>query len=265
MTCDVSRNRLLALPDLTRLTDDLRAHLAACEACTAWLVRAKQLDLSLVNLPAPNSDDAKTAFLESLAADGPIIRTIPRSDRTQAFSFVALARRLDWRVVSGLAASVAVGVGIWGLSGPGKKVAEVAGPKHELLAQSVDFVTSMSTATNPQDRTRLSMTMAGDLRDEVKELYTVAKAEDLNKLADLYERVVKRGLIGQSRELARIPVQERHALWREVQAHLAAVVQDASEMQAKAPPPALPSLAKIKKAALDGQAVVNNLIANGRG
>ncbi len=264
MTCDVTRNRLLALPDLSRPTDEIRAHLAGCQPCTVWLARAKQLDLSLVNLPAPSSAEAKAAFLDYLTAAGPIIKSVPKSDRSNSSPLVAWAQRLDWRVVSGLAAAALVGVGIWALSGNGKPVAEVAGPKHELLARGVDFVAAMSTAKTPQERTQFSMAMSGDLRDEVKGLYTVANRADLDKLAEMYEKVVTRGLVVQSEQLLQAPVQERHALWNQVKSHLAVVVQDAAEMETKAPAQAIPSLSKIKQAALAGQAQVDLLIKNGR-
>src|SRR5436190_280474 len=113
MTCDVTRNRLLALPDLTRPTDDLRAHLTTCAACAAWLERARQLDLSVAGLQAPDSSEARAAFVDYLAAAGPVIKSVPKVNPSAGFPLIAFFRKLDWRVVSGLAASAAVGVGIW--------------------------------------------------------------------------------------------------------------------------------------------------------
>src|SRR5262245_1736290 len=137
MTCDVIHNRLLALPDLTRLPDDLRTHLTTCDACTAWLAKARKLDLAVANLSAPSSAEAKAAFLDYLTADGPIIKSVPMIERRSTFA--AITRRLDWRVVSGLAAAALIGVGFWAFSGPRKPVVEVAGSRHELLAKGVDF------------------------------------------------------------------------------------------------------------------------------
>src|SRR5689334_5914162 len=146
MTCDVIRNRLLALPDLGRLPDDLRAHLVSCDPCMAWLAKARKLDGAIANLSAPSSAEAKAAFLDYLTADGPIIKAVPMLDGPPRFSFVAAAKKLDWRVVSGLAAATLVGVGIWGFAGGNKPNTDVAGPKHELLAKGVDFAAAMSVA-----------------------------------------------------------------------------------------------------------------------
>jgi hypothetical protein len=263
MTCDVIRNRLLALPDLARLPDDLRAHLTECEACFAWLAKARKLDAAIANLSAPSSAEAKAAFLDYLAADGPIIKAVPSVGRPAGFSLATLTKQFDWRVVSGLAAAALVGVGIWAFSGGGKPIPEVAGPKHELLARGVDFVAAMSSAKTPQERARASVAMAGDLRTEVKDLYLNAPVDDLDKLAELYEKVVDRGLVPQSEQLVRVPVQERHAVWQQVRAHFAGVAKDAAEMQTRARPEAVPSLKRIQQSALAGQAKVDHLITNG--
>ena len=145
MTCDAIRNRLLALPDLSRPTDDLRAHLTTCEPCTAWLARATDLDRAVANLPAPDSAEALRGVRrlpERRRAGHPI----HSADRPAGFSLVALGKRVDWRVVSGLAAVVLISVGIWAFSGDSKPAPEVAGPKDEPLARGVDFVTAMGKA-----------------------------------------------------------------------------------------------------------------------
>jgi len=265
MTCDVIRNRLLALPDLGRLPDDLRAHLGSCDPCAAWLAKARTLDGAVANLSAPSSAEAKAAFLDYLTAYGPIIKAVPVIDVPPRFSFAAVAKKLDWRVVSGLAAATLVGVGIWGLAGGSKPNPEVAGPKHELLARGVDFAAAMSVARTPQDRTRASVTMAGDLRTEVSDLYQIAQPEDLDKLAELYEKVVARGLVPYAEQLTQmqVPVAERHALWQTARTHLAAAAKDAATMETTAPTKAIPSLKRIRQTALDAQAKVDRLITTG--
>src|SRR5262245_26467186 len=157
MTCDAIRNRLLAWPELSELPEDLRVHVAGCEACRVWAGKARKLDRLLAVLPAPNSAESKAAFLDYLMADGPIIKAVPLVDRPDRFSFGTFVSKFDWRVVSGLAAAALVGVGYWGFSGGGKNPTEVAGPKHELLARGVDFAAAMSTARTPQERTRASL------------------------------------------------------------------------------------------------------------
>ena len=257
MTCDVIRNRLLALPDLTGLPDDLRAHLVSCDPCTAWLAKARKLDFAVANLPAPTSAEAKAAFLDYLTADGPIIKAVPEFDRSKR---VAVGW-FDWRVASGLAAAALVGVGLWAFSDGGKKPTEVAGPKHELLARGVDFVAAMSQAKTPQGRTTASVAMAGDLRNEVKDLYLNAPVEDLDKLAEFYEKVVTRGLVPQAEQLVRVDVRERHDLWQRVRGHFAGVAKDAAEMQTRARPEAVPALKRIQQSAVAGQKTVDRLIA----
>src|SRR5436189_64861 len=67
MTCDVARNRLLALPDPLRPTDDLLPHLAECAACRAVQADAARLDRLLTRLPVPSGP-------------GPEVAATPRSE-----------------------------------------------------------------------------------------------------------------------------------------------------------------------------------------
>src|SRR5207237_10153140 len=128
-------------------------------ASAPCLARALTVDRAVAALPAPVSE-MKGAFLASLTAAGPVITSIPRVDRPAGIPFLAaIARRLDWRVVSGLAAAGLVGVGLWAASGPRPSQADVPGPRHELLARGVDFVADMSKARTPRDRAGVSLSL----------------------------------------------------------------------------------------------------------
>jgi hypothetical protein len=158
---------------------------------------------------------------------------------------------------------VAVGVGIYSYSGGGKTQTEIAGPKHELLARGVDFVADMSTAKTSQDRTKASLVMAGNLRAEMKDLYQHAQPDDLATLAEMYHRVVTKGLVAQSKQMRiqRVSVEERHALWLQARDQLKDVVQDVTGMQATSSRPGVAaSLTLMKTTAQEGQVEIQKLI-----
>lgn len=274
MTCDVVRNRLLALPDPARPSDDLLSHLGGCAACVAAQTEAVRLDRLLKQLPVPSSADRKAAFLADLEADGPIIRTRPVLPSTLAESgaFKPVAkwlRRIDWRYVGGgVAAALVIGLGIYWLAprgdGPQPPLAEK--PRSVLLARMVKHNTELATvARTPQQRMVVYANMTADLKSEAFDVYKVAGRDEINSLAAQYADVVVQGVVGQAKKLddKPLPPDVRSKALQEAIYTLAATQTDAARLAADAPPNARPALNRIAETAMEGRRTLAN-IAQGK-
>ncbi len=209
MTCDAVQNRLLALPDLRRVPDELRGHLDGCPACRAFLARAARLDGLLAAVPVPPpSDEAKAALLDRVAEAGPIIRhvpVVPRRDSTAVRLAALLARNGRWRYAAAVAAAVLVLVGGWLAfhgSGP-RDGSRVAGVRHELLRKVVAGDVELAKARTPQRRMEIWTGLTADLGDEIDQVHKYVQDEDLMKaLAGYFDKAAEKGLLAQA-QLAR--------------------------------------------------------------
>lgn len=146
MTCDVVQNRLLALPSLTRVSDDLRAHVDACAGCQRFLAEACRIDelVRAVAVPLP-SMHRKADFLTRIATTEPIIQRVPMVARNGSPRSWA-----GWKVAAGLAAVVVVGVGVWQTFDRAPEPKPVATtPRHRLLDQQVRSTVALARANTP--------------------------------------------------------------------------------------------------------------------
>jgi hypothetical protein len=272
MTCDVIQNRLLALPDPGRPTADLRAHLADCAACRAVQAEAVRIERLVAAMPVPPADDRRTAFVDSLLADGPIIRSVPiiPSTRTGSGAFrpvTKFLRRIDLRWAGGVAAAVVVVTGgVWLTTRPPAVKADVAEkPRHQLLDRTSKHVVALSAAVTPPDRLAVFADWSADLRAEAGGVYKVAPEEDMNSLAGQYEKVVARGVVEQARKLDDRPIDagDRQKLLRRTIATLADTATEAEKLALTAPAGARPALKRIADAAKNGRTSLTR-IAEGR-
>lgn len=263
MTCDVARNRLLALPDPTRPTDDLVPHLSGCAACRAAQAEAARLDKLLARLPVPAAE-RKADFLLQLDADGPVIRSRPVVPSTLAGSgafkpVTKWLKRIDWRYIGGgVAAAVAVGVGVmFYLAQPAKLPIEAAErPRSERLTRMVKRTNELATtARAPHERVGVYADWTADLKGEACDVYKVADRDEMNALARDYERVVREGVVGQARQIApdRLTPGDRQQVLTDAMRKLGEAETDATRLAADAPPNAKDALARIARTAQDGR------------
>lgn len=260
MTCEVVQNRLLALPDLTRIPDDLRAHVGGCPGCRAFLAGATRLDRLLAALPVPpSSDDVRAAFLDRVTAAGPIIRRVPAVPRRGSLRAlrVRLGGVVGWKSAAGLAAAVVLAAGVWlGVGGKsGEARVAAATPRHPLLDRQVRHTVALARANTPPDRMKVWAAVAADLRDETWAVYKVAPADEMTALARMFDKTVRHGIVPQADRLAdhAIPVSEKQAVLNDVGARLADVEAEASRLATQAPPQSVEPLKKIAAAARDGR------------
>jgi hypothetical protein len=257
MNCDAVQNRLLALPDLRRVPDELRGHLDGCPACRAFLARAARLDGLLAAIPVPPSDEARAAFLDRVTEAGPIIRRVPtvrRRDSTAVDLAALLTKNGRWRYVAALAAAVLVLVGGWlAFRGNGPQSGpEVAGRSqpHKLLEGEVRFLVALSKAKTPDARVTAWADVTTDLRNEVEAVYRFADNDQMKALAGLFDKAAERGLLAQAR-LARdqAPADRRQKVLREAITLMTRVDADVAAFLQTSPEQAKPHLKQIRETA----------------
>jgi hypothetical protein len=252
--CDTIHNRLLALPDPTRLPAELADHLAGCDICTRYQARLLVLADDLRTLPAPDSDAAKADFLDHLTAAGPVIKTIPTLVRPARFDWHTLTKP-----VGGLAAAIAVGVGLWALiSGKQVAVAEPPLARHELLQRVVAIDTDLSRLTDPKARVAKLTELAEAVHAETKAVHAAARGKDeMRSLAGMYQKVVADGIVAQARQINRFdPPAERQATLKQAASKLAAAAVETHQLANSpvAPPAARESLEEMARTAESGRA-----------
>jgi hypothetical protein len=260
MTCETIQNLLLALPDPSRPTGELRTHVATCPACQAVQAEVVRIEGLLTRLPVPSSEARKVALLNTLDVVGPIIRSIPvaPSARTGSGAFQPVSRWLatvDLRWVGGIAAAILVTVGaVWYANRPKPPVPEVAEkPRHDLLTRTVKHTTDLARATTPPARLAVFTEWSADLKDEARAVYKVAPAAEMNSLARQYEKVVQEGVRKQAElidEMANKPsVIERQKAFATAIAALDEAVAEAEKLWQDAPQDAKAALKKIAETA----------------
>jgi hypothetical protein len=266
MTCDAIRNRLLAEPDPTRVPAELRPHVAGCAGCREFLVRYESLAKNIAALAAPQSDLAKMTFVDSLANAGPIIKSLP-SLSTSAFSWKQ-ALRIAAKPLAATAAAVAVGVGIWSISGTRRPAEQQAAHRHELLKKVVEHNAALARLSKPSDaRARIEALsdLAVDLRTETHDVALVAPKEDLDALAGLFENAVNEGLVKQARKMDTMNVNPmvRKDILQSAADKLAAAADDANALSRNAPQQAKAALDRIADAATKGRSALLKIANEG--
>lgn len=258
MNCDAIQNRLLALPDVRRVPDELRGHLDECPACRAFLARAVRLDRLIAAVPVPPpSDETKAAFLDRATEAGPVIKRIPVVRRRDSATYLIDDGR--WRyTAAALAAAVLVAVG-WlafrgGDTAPDRKdYSTVAG--HDLLKKTIGRMVTdqeaLARATTPEQRMRVWADWSGDLRDEVQKLHLHAPKDDLKALAGLFEKAARKGLLEEARKVAgdQTPAAQRRSAFQNAIERMARIEADAAAFARAAPPDKKPPLQQIRDTA----------------
>jgi hypothetical protein len=250
MNCPEIHNRLLAVASYDELPPKLQRHVETCELCARFLDRAKLLNAELAALAVPSSEDRKQAFLAELAADGPIIKTIPRTYANSNREWGVLLKPL-----LGLAAAVAVGVGIWALvPSPSQPIVQHEPFRHELLQRVVKLNRELAAAANPHEQLNTMTKLATELRLETTQLAKVADEHELRSLATMYERVVAQGVVAKAKQLTHFnsTAVERHEVLTAARTELSQTAMAATGLMTTASPQTRQSLQRIVTTAQEG-------------
>lgn len=204
MRCNVVQRRLLESQDPSRPAAEVLHHLAVCGLCREWQRRIVHIERNVLLLPVPESAAPADLLARGQpAGNGRSAAVPPRRGVGGARSRAAVLR-----VALGAAAAVLLALSWWALqprparptSGQPKKEPFVRDP---LVAQLVNHDVQLADAKNVGERIQLLARLADDLRAETEQVGNVARTEDLVKLADLYGKVVREGIVRRAEGLER--------------------------------------------------------------
>jgi hypothetical protein len=234
MKCDDLRKRLLALERPDRPAADLRSHLARCEACRRLQSRLVGLERAVPRIPVPASQ-RRVAFVASLldptpqpqpaddhSLDPPVVATtlsIPRAPQ-RGDRFQRRDRGLrKLALATGLAAGLVLFALCWSVWQKVEAVNEqrtaarfvprkptAADP---LLASLMKRDVTLARAHTVRERVEALAGIADDLQGEICTVARAMASKDLDELAQLYERVLREGLL---RQAAQLSPQEKPAI-----------------------------------------------------
>jgi hypothetical protein len=283
MNCQRIQTRLLYLETPDQPPPRIEAHLADCPACREWQRRLLQLErnASFLPVPASRSRDKFLAQFRSApvhtplpnqkraTADLPAILPLVRPEASglpEAAPAVLSARRAHawgshkrWTVSAAAAAVLLVVLaGWWALSGPdattGPKPAVATNP---LLSSLLGCDLRLAEAGTPRERVEALADLADGLQDEMCTLVRWAHAEDIHTLAELYDQVVRDGVVANARAL---PAEQRRAVLAEVVRRLARAAEDANELAERVSPTAGGPLRLVAMAAHKGDHELRELL-----
>jgi hypothetical protein len=267
MTCQAVQNQLLILPNPSYPGADVRSHLQVCAECRQWQRRLLRIEQSLPLVPVPPSSGRDGFVRQFLAGSGE--RTVPQepaaSSELQHGSILSALwkRRTWWSAVSAAAALVVVCLGTWAMWRPRELPVVQSSTK---VAQPDPFVASLmqrdlrlAVAKTAPERLEVLAALSDDLFHETSLVIRGARTEDLQQLAQLYEKVVQEGIV----QLSRAPslrAADRRAVLNPIADQLARTARHADGLSKDAPGHAADALRLIADAACDADRRLRELL-----
>jgi hypothetical protein len=286
MNCEALHSRLLGSERPDRLTADVSAHLKTCAACRKWQRRLVHLERNVALLPVAPAPRGKAEFvrqfiaaeLEPLSPECEVfsestngvttiqvwkfeklasaLRSSLRVPRATLNAFPAPARR---RIAAVLAASLLLlAFGLW-INSPTSLFAPK--PPDPLLASVVERDLRLAAAKSPSERVETLADLADDLQGSTRTLIDAGQPDDLKALADLYEQVVRDGIVLQAKSL---PPEEQARLLEGIADRLVAAGDEAENRAKVLPESSAAPLNIIIRAARDGDRNLRKLLREGR-
>jgi hypothetical protein len=266
MICSHIQLRLLATEDPGHPAPEVEVHLAVCPACREWRRRLLQVEANVPRLPVPASR-ARGDFVAKL-----LNPSLPRPSLAPPKPRRAYARALagKWRkVAAAVAAAILVACGaffgnlLWQAwrQPNDQPLAQTPGENRQqspdtLVARLVRFDLRLARASSAKQRVTALADLADKLQGETQELAKYTTSPRLKRLARLYGKVVRQGLVLRSRKL---PAGERRQVLTPIAERLGQVKQEAERL-ARQRPGSAASLRVIARVAREGEAALRGLI-----
>ena len=188
MKCKQVQQRLLATSGRRKLPHDVVAHLDGCSHCQKWHTQLGLIDRSVRHLPVPDSSETKAALIAQFLEP-----VVPASRWSLQNTSVTWQRALV-----GLAASLIVLAAAISLLRTNRRTQDSAAPTDQLLARVLDKNMQLAIESSPAKRLQTLEKIADDLDSETRTLALLARTEDLNELARMYDKVIRDGLLRQA-------------------------------------------------------------------
>jgi hypothetical protein len=262
MKCDFYQRRLLTMENPDNPPAEVVAHLARCAVCRDWQRRLLQLEANVPRLPVPPTG-ARETLLDRLLqkSPSPESRTLPIP-----------ARRWNWRLIAAGAAAAVIltasgiflGNALWQAIDEPEKKPLAKTPKNDqppppLVARVVRCDVRLARASTATERVEALADLADQLQGESKALARASGVKELDRLARLYKKVVRQGVIARSRAL---PAGERVKVLKPIVARLARAEKAALDL-ARQTPKSATSLRLIAQTAHEGRNQLRGLMEKG--
>jgi hypothetical protein len=245
MKCRQIQKTLLATSGRRKLSSEVSAHVDACDDCRRWQDRLTEIDQAVKQIRVPTSATARSNFVQTLLSE-----TATPSSKW----YHQLPGRPWQRVVVAACASVML-ILVWSgaltREGPaGKRESDPADP---LLATMMQRHNELATAPTTNMRLQTLTRLSEDLDSETRNVARIAGTEDLQALANLYEDVVKKGIVVQADD---VPADDRPKLLTEIADRLFRTSQAAELLAADVPPGSADPLRRISRIARDANTLL---------
>jgi len=278
MNCSSLRNRLLALPDPTAVSDSVAAHLESCASCQAWHRVLVQVEYAVASVAVPRSDGKKKRELlaqfrsakpnkpKSKQAVTPVSATPIAAEKpakkttapvSPAAPRVPVGERLARMWPLGLvAAALLVGALVWTLVKKTPETAMVKAPSDPMLKEVVAAKVDLDRAHTGAERIKVLARLADSIHEEARTLSKITP-DEMNSLAAMYKKVVEEGLIPRARSLSE---DERKTTLPKYAQRLGEAEQEANRLAAESPVGSDRALREIAEAARAGRIELAKLI-----
>jgi hypothetical protein len=289
MTCDALQTHLLALETPHRVEDrEARLHLAACASCRDWCRQLVQMERSVAFLPVPPALAARDQLIRTILSEtvrpaaspapGPQEPSGPPSRRPSVAMLLGSLildrhasprRRVGAGLVAGVAAALILFVTGWlhwytrqddprVAGGPDKNVVT-----DTLVADLMGMDFKLAEDGTPRQRVEAMARVADQLHARTRALASAPAQEDMKRLANLYGRVVRQGIVSRAQA---VPPGERREVLPPIALRLTEVASDARHLarDAQLPAPVRDALEQIALAASDGDQQLRILCAEER-
>jgi hypothetical protein len=236
MTCETCQRRLLASEYPSAPSAEVRAHLQTCPACSSWHGKLLRVERHVPLLPVPLTHARKRFLAQFLgtAEPGPEFAAPSEAPPPPVCSAPWWRKPHFLRATAAAAAVVLVVCGVLlglmmkGGPAPQGPVAADREPDQDLVALLADCDVRLAEADTPGKRVAALADLSEALRREGQALRGAEGAEkDLREVAQLYERVIRKGVVPGAR---RLPPAERRAALDPIAGRLARASREAQEL-----------------------------------
>jgi hypothetical protein len=268
MNCERMQRRLLASEAADRPPGDVAAHLAECSTCQDWQRRLLQVEAEVSQLPLPATQAPPALlkhFLHMPAKTKPTAETHPVAvtNTLKIGAYRATVKdRGRWKMSVAFATAAALvllafGAFVWQRDHRGPAV-EIPKPQRDaLLASLTQHDLRLAAAQNPAERVLILSDIAYELHGKARVLVHTGAVNDLEKLAELYQKVVCDGIIKQADQ---VPVAEREKVLVQIANGLNAARSEAAELAQLNPSTGGKALTRIASAADAGERHLRKLM-----
>jgi hypothetical protein len=248
MKCKQVQERLLATSGHRQLPAEVSDHVEGCASCRRWHDGLREIDAGIRQLPVPDSQASKAAliarFLSPTAAPSrPMWKKV----------------RITWsRGIAAAAAAIILALGFAGVFNREHRYKVPAG--HDaLLARVMERNIELASADSVNKRVKVLADLAGDLDEQTRAWAHVARGDDLNSLAEMFDSIVRsdKGLLVRADEL---PAGDRKSVLEPIAKSLLVISQRADEDSQRVPPPAIGALRKIAATARDARLAIDHML-----